>query len=262
MEVLRPEDLKKEVEGIDQEGIMWYPRARPVRMLRIFRTRFSSLQEAQKEIQRVKLIQRYLSPDFVAHSEEFLVDYKTNSTYETVLCGLQTYVEGEILDPWAPMDQFMIEDLFRRMSPLNASQTKQSLAPLLQKAREQLINFVAKIKQMIIEAHHIPDLAGVGNLLLTPEPKIVLVDINNISTVSFDGEIPLDDRGYPVCDKSIEALFLLEQKATTHPVKIEGSLYEIFLNPHRMRKVRAFERRFHLAGLGGPGYPIGTQGQT
>ena len=74
MQVLSPEAVKAERDGIITDGTRWFPRAEPLKMLRIFRTRFSSLTEAQEEVKRVKIIEDYLGPDNFARSEEFLVD--------------------------------------------------------------------------------------------------------------------------------------------------------------------------------------------
>jgi len=87
------------------EGITWFPRVKPLRMLRIFRTRFGSLADAEAEVRRVKAIETYLVPDHLARSEEFLVDYVTGGQRETLLCGLQEFVEGEILEPWSALDR-------------------------------------------------------------------------------------------------------------------------------------------------------------
>jgi hypothetical protein len=70
------------------------------------------------------------------------------------------------------------------------------------------------------------------------------VDINNISRVYFDTTIRLDDRGYPVCDKSIEALAMLERKIVGHPIDGNDAIYRIFLIPQRMKEVAALEKQF------------------
>jgi hypothetical protein len=93
----------------------------------------------------------------------------------------------------------------------------------------------------------VPDLAGVGNLLLTPEGKVKLVDINNISKVSFGSGIPIDDKGYPVCDKSIQALSLLEQKILAKAINKKDPVYKTFLESQRMRRVKALEDKFHFS---------------
>ncbi|RLB86323.1 MAG: hypothetical protein DRH15_01880 [Deltaproteobacteria bacterium] len=243
MEVLTPQALALEKNGVLKDGIKHYPRARPSRMLRIFRTRFASLKEAEEEIGRVKIVQQYLSPKFVAQSEEFLVDYKRGERFEILLCGLQTYVEGEILDPWTPAQHHPIEDLLKRMA---SSPIAGQIEELVATPYQNILTFVARIKKMVQEVRHIPDLAGVGNLLLTAEGDIMLVDINNISPVTFSSDIPIDDRGYPVCDKSVQALFLLEKKVKGHFIAPNEPLYEHFLDPARITEVRRLERKFHM----------------
>ena len=98
---------------------------------------------------------------------------------------------------------------------------------------------------MIAEVRHVPDLAGAGNLVVTKAGQIKLVDINNISAVVFDADILLDDKGYPVCDKSIEALALLEQKITGQAVDPREALYRFFLAPERRRRVTRQEEAFY-----------------
>jgi hypothetical protein len=100
---------------------------------------------------------------------------------------------------------------------------------------------------MILEVNHVPDLAGIGNLLLTREGDIKLVDINNISHVSFDPQVRIDDRGYPVCDKSIESLSLLEQGLLKKPLREDDVIYKTYLEPGRMEEVKAIEKEFLLA---------------
>ena len=55
--------------------------------------------------------------------------------------------------------------------------------------------FRGRVKKMILEVGHDPDLAGVGNLLLTPRAELKLVDITNVSKVSFERAISVDDKG-------------------------------------------------------------------
>ena len=90
-------------------------------------------------------------------------------------------------------------------------------------------------------------LAGVENLLITHTGDIKLVDINNISKVTFEPTISIDDKGYPVCDKSIEALSLLEQKLLARPIDMRETIYRAFLDPQRMKDVKALEKEFHLS---------------
>jgi hypothetical protein len=107
--------------------------------------------------------------------------------------------------------------------------------------------FIERLKRMIVEANHIPDLAGVGNLLITRSGDVKLVDINNISRVSLDPNINLDDRGYPVCDKSIEALSLLEQTLLGRSIDRNDVIYKTFLDAKRMEEVKALEKEFHIS---------------
>ena len=46
MEVLDPAEVEKETKGLEVDGMMFYPQAEPLKMLRIFRTRFDSLKDA------------------------------------------------------------------------------------------------------------------------------------------------------------------------------------------------------------------------
>ena len=102
---------------------------------------------------------------------------------------------------------------------------------------------------MILEANYVPDFAGVENLLITPTGNIKLVDINNISKVVLGPKISLDDKGYPVCDKSIEAISMLEKKLLRKPIDNTEKLYKIFLDPQRMKEVSALEEKFHLSAM-------------
>lgn len=247
MEVLSPEDVANEKNGVIIDGAKWYPRAEPLRMLRIFRTRFKNLKEAEEEIERVKIIESYLGPDNFAKSDEFLVDYYRNGKRELLLCGLQEYVKGAILDPWDRLDDSHLISILRRISFETFEDAERIGDRWTSKVRTKAEIFIEKNKRMILEANHVPDLAGVGNLLLTRDGDIKLVDINNISKVTFDSIIKLDDRGYPVCDKSIESLSLLEQGLLNRPLPQDDLVYKTYLEPNRMEKVNALEKEFHLA---------------
>lgn len=245
MEILRPEDVERENRGIVLEGVTCFPRARPVKMLRLFRTRFQSLHQAHQELARVKLIQDFLAPDHLALSNEFLVDYKKNGTYEILLCGLQEYVEGEILDPWRHLDGDHLAYLWSRLGVPGKNLSGMDVTPWTETVHTRIRAFVEKIKKMVLEAGYIPDLAGVGNLLVTRSGDLKLVDINNISTVCFDPEIRVDDRGYPVCDKSIQAVFRIEQQLPGDKGLRGDPVFGMFLEPARMQRVRAIEQAFH-----------------
>ena len=56
MEVLRRDDVERERAGVVIEGIRWFPKAKPIKMLRIFRSRFNSLNEALEEVAHLVVI--------------------------------------------------------------------------------------------------------------------------------------------------------------------------------------------------------------
>ena len=245
MEVLNWEDVKDETQGEIRDGLRWYPQAAPLKMLRIFRTRFKGLAEAEEELERVRIVHTFLAPDHVAVTREFLVDYLEHGRREILLCGLQDYVDGEALEPWGRLDEELLISLANRM---RSSKDESSLRPgdrWLQRVRQKIEAFTGKIRRMIGEAHHVPDLAGAGNLLLTRSGDIKLVDVNNISPVFLDSVIRVDDKGYPVCDKSIEALSLLEHKILGRSLEKEDHIYRTFLHPDRMKAVKKLEDTFH-----------------
>ena len=247
MEVLKPADVAEEKNGIIKDGLRWFPKAKPLKVLRIFRTRFDNLKDAEDELGRVKIVEKYLGPEYIAKSDEFLVDYALEERYEPLLCGLQEYVDGEILDPWGRLDGDYLTSLFRRIysgGVKNGPLANEAWERSVRKGAERALG---RIRKMITEAKLVPDLAGVGNLLLTRTGNIKLVDINNISAVSFESAILRDDRGYPVCDKSIEALSLLEQKLIGRPINRNAPIYQTFLDPGRMKEVRSIEREFHVS---------------
>jgi hypothetical protein len=247
LEVLSPEDVENEKNGVIIDGAKWYPRAEPLKMLRIFRTRFNDLQGAKAEVGRVKMIESYLAPDNFAKSSEFLVDYELNGNREILLCGLQEYVKGAILDPWDRLDDSHLISILRRISFETFEDAEEIGDEWISEVRAKAKKFITKIKKMILQVNHVPDLAGIGNLLLTREGNIKLVDINNISKVSFGSEVGRDDRGYPVCDKSIESLSLLEQGLLKKSLPADDVIYKTYLDPGRMEEVKALEKQFLLA---------------
>ena len=97
----------------------------------------------------------------------------------------------------------------------------------------------------ITNSGYIPDLSGVGNLILTAEGCVKLVDINNITAVTTDDTIPLDDKGYPACDRSIQVLALLEQKILHRNHMADDPLYARHLNAQRLRQTKRAEDRFY-----------------
>jgi len=246
MEVLDPKDVAREKDGVLVDGLWMFPRAVPRKMLRIFRRRFRDLTEAREEIRRVKTVESSLSPDHIARPAEFLVDYLGPEKWEILLAGLQEYVAGEVLEPWGDLGKGHLKSLLDRMGMDAAGDRSGASGQWLKEVRKRAEEFVARLRKLIIENGLIPDLAGVGNLLLTRTGAIKLVDINNISEVSPDPVVPLDDRGYPVCDKSIAVLFHLEQKLTSRSPQRDDALYGPFLNTERIERVKAAEKRFHL----------------
>jgi len=247
MEVLHQEDIRNEAKGIIIRGLRSYPRAVPLKMFRIFRTRFETLEEARKELARFKTVVTYLAPHHMAMSEEFLVTYKKHKNQAILLCGLQEFVQGEILDPWSLLDESQLISLRDNMDSQESKGSVPDTDQWIRGIRKKAENLVQRVKQMIEEATHVPDLAGVGNILLTRSGEIKLVDINNVSRVFFDGTIRVDDRGYPVCDKSIQALSLIERKLLARPLSKTDPVYDRFLDPGRKKEVQAKEKAFNLA---------------
>ena len=245
MEVLDPKDLAREKEGVVIDGLRRFPKARPLKMLRVFRKRFNNLKDAEEELRNVNIMEKFLRPDHIARSDEFLVHYARKGRYELLLCGLQEYVEGEILDPWSHLDKTYLVSLLSHMCFERHSDSDVIVDRWVGVIRENGVKFIQKLKQMILQTNRVPDLAGVGNLILTRSGNIKLVDINNISKVSFDLKVTIDDRGYPVCDKSIEALSLLERKLTGRSLDGRDIIYNTFLDPERMKDVRKIEKEFH-----------------
>jgi hypothetical protein len=183
----------------------------------------------------------------VALSDEFLVDYAFRGGRELLLCGLQEYVAGEILDPWKPLDRAHLQSIFERMGLLPKGDQEGRFEDWVGRVRRNARGFISRIRRMAQETEHIPDLAGAGNLIITPAGDIKLVDINNVSLIRRGPSIPVDDRGYPVCDKSIEALSLIEQRLLAKERDSRDPLYRSFLDPRRMAKVRELEKAFHLS---------------
>ena len=239
-EVLDAEDVLKETEGEIRGGIRWFPRAVPRLMLRILRTRFASLEKVLDEINKYSMILKFLGPELMAVSQEFIVEYQGADGLEILLCGLQEYVEGEVLDPWNLQGDRPLDKLFDMHFPgENCANERVSMA------LESIFNFVTKVKSMIVDGGYIPDLAGNGNLLITAQGDLKLVDINNIIKVPCNGSILLDDKNYPSCDKSVEVLAILEQKILKNKNFMDEPLYRNFLTPERRKRVRQFEEKFY-----------------
>lgn len=244
IQVLELSDVLIETEGVVQQGICMFPIAQPTSMLRIFKNRFSSLDDIQKEIDNYKILQQGLPEFHYAASSEFLVDYTRGCEKSILLCGLQEYVHGESVDPWHENALLKIENMIK-------GPDKAALKTVL----ESLASFVNSIKFCIMKTGCIPDLAGVGNMIMTSSGIVKLVDINNISRVSMKHRIHVDDKGYPVSDKSIQALFQIETQILGRPSDTTDELYRFFLDPHRMKEVRELEMSFHQIAAHSGNYP-------
>ncbi len=247
MEVLDPGDFLKQNNGEIVDGIRIFPWAKPLKMLRIFRTKFSSTKEVCEEIKKFKIVEKYLPQDAYAKSDEFIVDYIWNKNRDFILGGLQEYVEGEVLNPWDPIPKHQWADILMTKEASGPNEFQMTPEQRIHNLQKKIENFIVCVKKMILEANIVPDFAGVENLLVTPNGNIKLVDINNISKVSFGPDINLDDKGYPVCDKSIEAISMLEKGMLEKPIDKTERLYKIFLDPQRMKDVSALEEKFHLS---------------
>ncbi len=249
MEVLDPADVLKQKNGEMVDGIRIFPWAEPLKILRIFRTKFSCMEDVFEEIKTLKIIEKYLPKDSYAKSDEFIADYILSDTRDIILCGLQEYIDGEVLNPWDPIPEAQLADIFAQADVKKSDKHRTSPEERIQKFYKKVEDFVDCVKKMIFEAHYVPDFAGVENLLITPAGDIKLVDINNISKVSFTPDISLDDKGYPVCDKSIEAVSMLEKKLLGKPIDHTEKLYQVYLDPQRMKDVGALEDKFHLSAI-------------
>ena len=221
MEVLKRIDVVRERDGIEIDGVKWFPRAKPTKMLRVFRKKFKRLEEA--------------------------MDYMVRGRRDFVLCGLQEYVEGEVLDPWSSITRAHLAGLLVRMNKGSGDKSETSAELRIQRVRIGAERVIEGVKRMILEAGYVPDLAGVGNILLTPAGDIKLVDINNVSKVSFESSIEVDDKGYPVCDTSIKALSLLEQKVLDRSISMKETIYRTFLDAQRMKEVRILQEGFDVS---------------
>lgn len=240
VELLKSSDVELEKSGFETDGLRWFPKAKPYKIFRIFRIRLKTIGNALQEIDRVKIVERYLFPDFLARSNEFIVDYISPQGPDLMLCGLQEYVEGEIIDPWSVLDQTSLlpalyDNLCKHAGehPTDSADRKDRW---VRNAREKGGLFIRNVKKMFYETGHIPDLAGVGNLIMHASGIIKLVDINNICNVSYDSTLQLDDRGYPVFDKSIEALSLLEKKILDRKIDKKETIYKMLFDTDRKKE--------------------------
>lgn len=239
-EVLLKTDIQKEITGEIMDGIRMFPRAKPKKMFRILRNRFKNTAEILNEIKKYNLLLTCLGADFIAESEEFIVDYTGTGRSEIVLCGLQEYIDGEILDPWRLFGKDYLKDVFK--STVKTDLDKQTW---ILKILQNVETFVENIRHMIENTGYIPDLAGIGNLILTHTGNLKLVDINNIVKIRLDDTILIDDKGYPSCDVSVEVLSLLEKDLLQKKIHMQDPLYRFFLSPDRKKKVKTLEKAFY-----------------
>jgi len=237
MEVLDAEQVHQETRGKMVAGVRLFPKATPLKMLRIFRTRLASISQALNEIVKLRVIETFLKKDQFAGSSEFIVDYQAPDGPDMLLCGLQEFVQGRKLDPW----RLKSGGIFQ-IYPDKDAQAQKTFAAQL---RESAQRFVAGIKNMVLKAGYIPDIAGQRNLLVTRRGRVRLVDINNVSRVQYKDDIFIDDKGYPVCDKSIEALALIDRHLCDGRNCTGHVLFERFLDPDRLRAVAALDEAFH-----------------
>lgn len=235
-EVLAAEEVQKETQGEIIDGVRMFPRARPLKMFRILRNRFKSREAVFLEIEKYNILLDFLGPDLIACSEEFMADYSGTGTRQIVLCGLQEYVEGHILDPWRLFGETYLRDLFK---------SAENSGSVVETAKKNIALFIQRVKQMISGSGYIPDLAGIGNLILTPLGNLKLVDINNIVSLGLDPAIRVDDKGYPSCDVSVQVLSILEQEILQKKISPEDPLFQFFLAPERKKRVKAIEEAFY-----------------
>ena len=251
MEVLRPSDVQRETLGMARDGVRWFPKAEPRFMLRLFRRRFSSLDQALEEIRRLRIIETYLEPDQLARSSEFIVTYRHGRRSDLLLCGLQQYAPGQSLDPWQLLTPVQMARWF--VSVQAPGEDRVDAERFAGRFCMNAGRFVDGVRRMISGAGFVPDLAGTRNMVVTPHGNIRLVDINNVSPVDFGDAIPMDDKGYPVCDKSVEALLRIEAMLPDRSAPADDPLARHFLDPSRMKAVAVLDRQFHRRLVESPG---------
>ncbi len=239
-EVLLAGDTALEITGIMENGVRVFPRACPRKIFRVFRNRFTHIDEIFLEIKKYHMLLEALGADLIALSEEFIVDYEFDGKRHILLCGLQEYIEGEILDPWKISGPNYLADLSGSFPGLD-----QKKSAWVRTATQNIETFVQRIHQMIQAKKHIPDLAGIGNLILTRTGMLKLVDINNIVSINYDPDIHIDDKGYPACDVSVHVLHILETRLLGKKLKLNHPLYDFFLSKERKHRVKELEKQFY-----------------
>lgn len=245
MEMLSAGDVRNETHGVVIDGIRWFPRAKPLKMLRMFRRYFKNRSHAMEEIHRFKIVANHLGHEHLALSEEFLVTHAFGQEHDILLCGLQEYVNGENLDPWTRIGAGYVGYLVDRLLKTKDRSEILSKEQLTENIIKNTDSFVSRIKTMIVEKSHVPDLAGIRNILITGRGQVKLVDINNISIISRSGCVTTDDIGYPVCDKSIEALSLIEKIILGREIESRDPVYATLFQPERQSEIEKLAGRFH-----------------
>ncbi len=215
--LLDPQDCRARDKGIEKDGIKTYPRPTPNYILRIYKSSIDP-EEAIGEIKKLNEIKKYMM-ESVAHSDEFVVSYKKEEHYEPIFCGFQEYIEGEVVDPW-----FCIPKTYGESFPKKTNK------------------FINRVKDTIKNTGYIPDLAGIGNIIYNKDRGLVLTDINNINVVDYSDEIFLDNKGFPIIDTSVEALYNLETvvNGSAQPEK----LYEHYLEENRKTKCMSIRKKW------------------
>ena len=148
------------------------------------------------------------------------------------------------LDPWQADHPGYAEDLWRRLLAETSGAVDTPPAEFYRLLNVQVSRFVRQVRAMMDRDGLIPDLAGVRNLLVTHGPRVLLVDINNIHPVVFDAQVPLDDKGYPVLDRSIDALERLGRVFLGRSMLSVETDYRLFFSRERQSRVRELEARF------------------
>ncbi len=238
-EILDQKSIVKEAIGEIRNGVHWFPPAVPRHMLRILRTRFDNLQQALCEIEKYDLLLKSLGPELIARSTEFVVSYTGAKKPDLVLCGLQEFISGTALDPWALYGAYPLQTFF--MSHFGKNGPFEKWQPRILEAFKL---FIDRTRRMVSQSGIIPDLAGNGNLIISPSGNLKLVDINNIIPIDPGGPVLLDDKGYPSADKSMEVLFILEKRILASSGVTRDPLYAPFRVPERLEDVKVFQKRF------------------
>lgn len=246
IEVLEADAVARETRGVMVDGVRCFPRARPVKMLRIFRTRFVDLAQGLHETRRLRRIERWLAPEFLAASQEFYVDYRRGGRRQILLCGLQDYVHGVALDPWQASCPGYLGSLHRQLEEETGARMGE--ARFKERLLENLDGFVSAVRNLMEQEKILPDLAGVRNLVVDADVRLRLVDINNIQDLDFGDAVVLDDKGYPVLDKSLEALDLLAFHVLGRRDLRRDKGLGRFFTPDRRVRVEAAACRFAPPG--------------